>query len=686
MKAVIDFETRSRLDVRIVGPYQYSAHESTRIQCLSWKLDAGPVRTWTPLTVGFKTDSLDELFSAIRDGAEIEAHNASFERCIWDFLGPRHSFPPIALEQWRCSLARAAICGLPLGLDALCRFLGLPQQKDAEGAKLMKRLASDTSTGQAELFDRGFASDEELKRLFEYCEQDVRAEAQLDEVLPPMPKKELDIWRLDQEINHRGVEIDRKLCAAVEQKAISAKARLAEELAEITFSKVTAATQTKRIRQLLESKLDRQIDSLDEESLRNLLADDTITGVCRRVLEIRRDGGKSSTAKFPAMLGASQVDGRARYSLRYGGANTGRWAGSGIQPHNLPRGDVEDVDTLCEVLTDCDVFTVDTLYGDVIGAARSAARSAIVAAPGKSLVCWDLGQIEARNLAWQAQEKWKLKAFRECDANRELPDLYEQAYARAMGLDAAEVDKAGRQVGKCMELALGFGGGVGAFLAFTKVYGVKIGESYQVLCEMFPEDAGNSFENFAKQDGGKLTDRETWIAADILKTRWRRAHPATVAFWRRLEKTAIEVADGAYNAGRWQRVNSSLCTYLLHSNRRLFFWNLKAERREKGSPNLTYTKRATSGQMVREHTFGGKLCENIVQGESRDLLTEAMLSMRDEFPLVLHVHDEIVAEVDTAKAEDVLEAGYEHMKAASRKWARDLPLVSSGFISKRYKK
>ena len=434
-----DMETRSVLDVGEVGPNAYARHPSTEMIAAAWSIQRGNFRS--------KIKSWNKTQGKFRPPIEgkfiIFAHNSAFERSMWNYnLAPRGLVELQPLELFRCSAARAAMLGLPNSLGELAIALGLKNQKDKEGNVLMRQMATPANyLDEPNLFGEvgpiWRENKTDFERLTEYCEQDVAVESEADQIMGPMPESELAIWLLDQKINQRGITIDRKLCERGIEITSALMGDRGKSLSNLTDGYVIKATQIERIKDWLRIKGVFTPDGLGADALDNLLesdlpGDEKEVRRIRQVLEIRRDTAKSSTAKFGRMLERSADDGRMRDNLRYHGAFTGRWGGSGAQIQNYPRGKVKDDRTnnyLAKLFHDGDVDGIRLYYGDPVDAAKSMLRGCLVAEPGKVLLVWDFGQVEARGLPWLAGEEWKLKAFREMDADPSLPDMYERSYA-----------------------------------------------------------------------------------------------------------------------------------------------------------------------------------------------------------------------------------------------------------------
>ena len=688
----LDFETRSTVDLKEVGPVEYARHASTEVIAAAWSMQDGddyaPVRSWY-LGMSRKSKTNPYQLSYLNFDL-IAAHNSGFERAIWnELLVPRFGFKYVPIKRFRCSSARAAMLGLPASLEGVADALRLPVKKDVEGRALMLSMTSpQTVIKSPNLFGEiGPVYKEDrpsLRRLAEYCATDVEVEIAVDKVNGPMTPAELKIWLIDQEINQRGIRIDRPLCRRALAIVTATLKKRGAQLGELTGGDATKATQGARLIKWINWR-GVPCDSLGADIVAGLLDGDLPSDV-REVLEIRRDSAKSSTAKFARMLSRSASDGRMRDNLRYHGAFTGRWAGQGAQIQNYPRGSIEFMELLAECFANESIALIEMMFGDVVDAAKSLLRGCLIADDDSKLLVWDYAQIEARVLPWLSGETWKLNAFRELDAGRGF-DIYVLAYAVTFGVDPATVTKAQRQLGKVIELALGYGGGPGAFVSFAKIYRVEIADYLGELRAKFPDVATKAREAYNKRGRQSDIPRETWIAAEIVKTNWRAKHPKTVAFWYALNDAAIEcVRTGRRTAAgriRFQLVGQFL-KMILPSNRPISYFRPSVGEGRFG-PELVYWQ-TKDGRLMRITTYGGKLCENATQAVARDPMTDGMKRLRAaKFAMVGTVHDEVIAEEKSVIAQARLDEGKKLLEI-NAPWSKGLPLVVDGFVTNRYKK
>jgi hypothetical protein len=476
-----DFETRSVLELggkNSVGAYRYAEDESTTVLCLSYRKDNGPVKRWRP----GEPPPID-LLEHIADGGKLGAHNAAFERLIFNVVLPRMGYdhwPKVSIEQCDCTMIRAMALALPGKLEDLGPVLRLHERKDKEGSTLMKQMCKPRKAKKNEDPSVVYWIDDEasMSRLMDYCDQDVETETAADKKLLRLKDSEEKLWHLDQKINDRGVYLDlknaRKLMAIAKIVVAKADARMAI----LTLGAVTACTQAAAIAKWITSRgihcasvAKGEVDEILKAA--KWCGDDLVV----EVLQLRREFAKASTAKITTMFRCVCADFRARGLLQFLGALTGRWAGRLLQPQNLPRVDAKEdlprVEKVFAILEECGrnivraAVRIADEVGEVLPLISKCLRGLLMAAPDHKLVGGDLSNIEGRGVAWVSDEEWKLDMFRKVDA-KEIVDPYYAAYSKAFGVPIEEVTKPQRQVGKIIELA--------CFAAPTKVltnHGIK---------------------------------------------------------------------------------------------------------------------------------------------------------------------------------------------------------------------
>lgn len=635
-RAVIDFETRSTVDLKSTGVWPYAEHQSTEVYWLCYAIGDGAVQSWRP---GMPAPL--DLLEHIEAGGVVVAHNAQFEWCIWNIcLRQVHGYdwPELTVAQLDDTMSRALVMALPASLDGVTAALGLRHQKDAAGSRLMKQMAKPAPAALKKGLVKWYDDAERLERLRVYCVADVEAERELDRVLPPLSPLERRIWEWDQRVNQRGVAIDvenvRRAHAVIQHVMAAANARVSE----ITGGAVSAVTNHAALGKWLRARGVIGADNTQAETIELLLEGEHPDDV-REVLEIRRDAGKASVAKLPALLAQAARDSRAHGLLLFAGAGrTRRWAGRGAQPQNLPRPEFKQgaIDQILELLS---LFSVaelaealSALWGHPVTVLSSCLRAMFVAAPGLVLTASDLANIEGRVAAWLAGEQWKLDAFRAFD-NGTGPDLYKVAYARTFGGAPEDVgdDSDERQIGKVQELFLQYEGGEGAFSTGAAAYGFDILRSGQ-----------------SPRPGRKA------IPADKVQPAikgWRSAHPAIHGFWKQLNRAAILAVQ---NPGQAFSTENGKITFVrkthflfmrLPNGREIPYFKPHLSEGKYGLELRYWGVDSKTKQWTSLGTYGGKIFENAVQAISRDIFAEGMLRAEEAgMPVVMHVHDACVTE------------------------------------------
>jgi DNA polymerase len=633
---------------------------------------------------------VEELTDWIAANGLVEGHNVWFEFCMWmNQLVPHHGFPSIASSQWRCSAAKASAHSLPRALaDALramtahvaARLLGEPVgtvpmglSKDMEGAAVMRKLAKPRNPRKAEV---EWAAKYRIKRkyywheskalflrLFEYCRNDVLAEETLSQMLPDLSPTETDVFLLDREINLRGFRLDMQAVHAALSLIEKEEKLLNGELAVLTKGAVTKATQRVRMIKWFDT-MGLTLENTKAETIESELkltwqpADP-----CFRGLQLLKQLGRSSTAKYQRMVDHADLnDGRARGGLLYHGAGTGRWSGSGIQPHNFVRGNVSDQEALWEVLKSGERAAIMAFLdadgkalGSVMDALANALRGAIVASEDSELFVADYASIEARVLLWTAGDEEGLDIFR---SGR---DIYCEMASEIFGRKITKADKKERQIGKAAILGLGY----------------QMGWS--------------KFKDTAEKAGNVLTESFARTVVDVYRQKFVRVKE----LWSDQEKAAIRAVkapDRIIHCGKTAWVKEDRFLYcILPSGRRLAYPD--PEIRAKQTPwgvevdGLTYMGiNQLTRQWHRQTAYGGMLVENIVQAISRDLMADAMLRIErtGKYRVVLTVHDEIIAECGMQDAGDLKE--FEALMAECPPWATDCPVAVEGWHGTRYRK
>lgn len=732
--ADLDFETASPVDLKTAGVYVYAEDPATRMWLFSWSIGGGP-------KYRYHLGDADPvaLLDHIRNGGVVVAHNAPFERLIWRMIVTRWlpHWPLIQIEQQRCTMAKALALALPADLDTLGHVLGLTNTKDAEGTALMRQMMKPRRRNPDGTYI-WWDEPAKIERLGAYCDQDVRTEEEADRVLPDLTPYEQALWCLNEHINERGVYVDVDAISRAVDTAEAAKRRINARIRAVTQGAVQKTSQVKEIIAFINTR-GFQVESLrkgDHEELM-LLGDYSGDPLVREVIQLRRDGSKTSTAKYQAMLRCIGNDGRIRGMIQFDGAGkTGRFAGRLVQPHNLPRMD-PDVDgnmveytigLLTKHLSPTDVCELLEWagYSPLVALSKSV-RGAFRAEPGNEFFGGDFSNIEGRINAWLAGEQWKLLAFQAYDDGTG-PDLYKVGAAGILGKTPEKVTKNERQtLGKVPELACGFQGGVGAFVTMGQTQTPPLNPANMV--EPVLRAVGNERweKTLARYDGAfdayNLPETH-WAAIKITVENWRATNAAITHSWWELQDAAIEAVETpnvpvAVYSGRvhyvcvegWlycqlpstriiaycQPYLSTVATEMVKVNGkwtevdRFFPHELDALR---AAGCEFWTKYKTSvgywgidgetKQWTKQHLYGGLQCENIVQATARCVLDHALFRVEAAgYPIVLHVHDEILSEL--AKGIGSV-AEYKSLMSVKPDWLAGMPLAAAAWQDERYVK
>jgi DNA polymerase len=640
----IDIETYSSINLTKSGVYRYAESPDFEILLCGYSIDGGDVQV-IDLVSGEKLP--DKIIDALTDETVTKwAFNANFERiCLSRSLGlPTGKY--ISPASWKCSMIWAATLGLPLSLEGVGSVLKLDKQKLIEGKNLIKFFcqpcAPTKSNGQRNR-NYPYHAPDKWSKFIEYNTRDVETEMSIQEKLTkfPVPDSVWDEYHLDQEINDRGVALDKTLVRAAITMDDRSRARLTTEMKQLTELDNPNSVQQMKL-WLADNGL--ETDTLGKKTVVELLK--TAPPNLADVLSLRQQLARSSVRKYQAMENAVCADGRARGMFQFFGANrTGRWAGRLIQMQNLPQNRLNDLAEARSLVRCGDFGALDMLYEDVPDTLSQLIRTAFVPRSGSRFIISDFSAIEARVIAWLAGEQWRQKVFAKGG------DIY---CASASQMFRVPVEKHGinrhlRQKGKIAELALGYGGSVGALKAMGAL---EMG----------------------------IDEDELPLLVDA----WRQSNPRIVSLWWDIDKAAMEAVR--YKSTRSTHgitfsCQSGMLFITLLSGRRIAYVKPQIGENKFGGQCITYEGIGSAKKWERLDSYGPKLVENIVQATSRDILCTAMQELR-HCAIVMHVHDEIVIEADQQiSLNDVCEK-----MSQTPSWAEGLLLRADGYETEFYKK
>lgn len=710
----------SKKGLPVVGVAKYVEHPQAEVLSLAYDLKDGyGARLWTPQQKGLPHD----LFEYIKSGKLIEAWNVAFENWVWNKICvPKYGFPQWNILQLRCAAAKARAYALPGSLDPAGEVLNIIHKKDKRGKMLLNRFSIPRNPTRNNPAHRIYPHQDDLSRqLYEYNVRDIQAEAEISAQVPDLLPQELEFWQHDLSINYRGVAIDVELINLSMQIIEAAYDKYNTELFHLTNGEICSPSEvSKIIKWLMQNgvateKLDEESVEICIQALDNLTVPLPRQNEVKRVLEIRRDNSSAAVKKLYSMSNQVTKEGRLHDLFIYHSARTGRAAGSGPQPQNLPNSgpdvnqcnnpvcqrhfglqhvscpwcgavvgkevtewNAKAVDDAIEIIRSGDLGYVEYFYGNAIDVISGCLRGFFIAAAGHDLICSDYSAIEAVVLAALAGESWRLEVF------RTHGKIYEMSASKITGKPFDEYTlyrstsgkhHPDRKIGKVAELASGYQGWIGAWKAFGA-------------------------EEFFKNDDA--------MKEAILN--WRAASPKIVEFWGGqqdrfggthyygLEGMAVLALLNPYTP-----YSHNAITYVYYNDRDVLFCILPSGRSiVYHRPRLRHSERRVGtysisfegwnsnpkyGAMgwVRMDTYGGKLTENVVQAVSRDILAHAIVNLQKAgYPVVLHVHDEIVAEVPEGFGSvENFEAWMSYLPS----WAAGWPIkASDGWRRKRYGK
>jgi DNA polymerase len=622
----------------------------------------------------------------------IVAHNSMFDRTLlrhcWGIDAP--------VERWQDTMIKAMSHGLPGGLDKVGQIVGLDadQAKDKRGRDLIQLFCKPRPKNSTLRRATRETHPKEWAEFLEYSRQDIVAMRAIDRRLPVWNygagHAELALWHLDQRINDRGVAVDVELAEAAIDAVAREQKRLKAEVQEATDGLVHSASKRDQLLAFICTEYGVDLPDMKADTLRRRVEDPNLPEGVRLLLALRLESTKTSTAKYKALVNATSADGRLRNTLQFAGAQrTARWAGRIFQPQNMPRPDMKQPE-IDEGIDALKAGCAELFFSNTMRLTANTVRGCIVAPPGKKLVIADLSNIEGRGLAFLAGERWKLKAFADFDAGVG-EDLYKVAYGRSFNIDPKEATGQKRQIGKVMELGLGYEGGVAAFLTFAAVYQMDLEDLAKAVWATASHEALENAQGmwgWAKKKKRTLgLTMEVYVACEVLKTAWREAHANTRALWAAAAEAvrlAIKNPGESFPIGQHlkARRDGAWLRLRLPSGRYLCYINPDVD----DDGQITYFGvNQYTRQWGRIKTYGGKLVENATQAFARDVLAYNMPAIEQAgYEIVLSVHDELLTETPDEPGYNVDRlAG---MMATAPAWAQGIPLAAAGFETTRYRK
>lgn len=639
----IDLESFSDVDLVKCGVYAYADSPAFEILLFAYSFDGGETRI-IDLAQGEKLPA--EVEEAIFDVSVTKtAYNANFERtCLSKYFG--RYIPP---ESWHCSAVQAAMLALPRSLEDVGRVLGLDEQKMKEGKELIRYFCvpcKPTKANGGRTRNLPCHAPEKWELFKTYCKRDVDVEKSIRRKLHnfPIPESEMELYRLDQRINDRGVLVDMELV----RNAVSCE-RLHKEIVTKRAYELTGLENPNSVVQLKGwlGDMGMEAESLSKKAVAEMIA--VTEGEVEELLKLRLMLAKTSVKKYEAIERSACSDGRVHGMLMFYGANrSGRWSGKNVQLHNLPKNYLPDLELARNLVKQGRFEDIELLYDSTPNVLSELIRTAFIPKPGCRFVVADFSAIEARVLAWLSGEQWRLDVF------TSHGKIYEASASSMFHVPMEEITKGSplRQKGKLAELGLGFGGASGALISMGAL------------------DMG-------------LTEDEL----PPLVAAWRKANPHITQFWWDVDAAAVKAVTEKQRTKVGKIIfeyKSGILFITLPSGRKLSYVKPRMAVNRFGRDGLTYEGISENKKWSRIETYGPKLVENIVQGTARDLLAEAMLRVEKKgYPIVMHCHDEIIAEVPegSGSVDEMCE-----IMAIQPNWAEGLPLRADGYQCSFYQK
>lgn len=717
-----DLETFSAKDIR-AGSHTYAADPSAEVLLWGYAIDDAPAKVWD-VTAGPMPEELRQALDEVarKERRHVWQNGVMFDRVFLSYVMPEIELPMETLDD---TMVMAYQAGLPGSLKELCEVFHLSKDKakDADGSRLIQIFCKPLPTTWK--LDRATSKThpEEWAKFVNYCRLDIESMREVYKRLPAFNRtaKERELQVLDATINMRGIGVDVEFAEAAIATAERAKKDIDKQVFKLTDGRVVTAGQRDALIQFFFDKYGWQLKDMRKSELEKRMEDPDIPAEMKELIGLRLMGTKTSVQKYKRVVQGA-VDGRLRGCMQFRGASrTGRISGRTFQPQNLPRPLIKSQAEIEEIIEDTKLGILEICYDDVSVPLSSAIRSVIVPAAGNRLCVADFSNVEGRVLAWLAGEEWKLEAFREFDTLQTksgawaLPyrdgwfqewainakgdfihkghDLYKLTYARTFGIKPEDVTKDQRQMGKVLELALGYQGGPGAFATFAMNFGMDLDELAKTTEATIEESYWIESMGMLKWAKEKKLIRgmsqKAWVACNAIKSAWRKANSEIESFWYSLAKacqSAIKAKGVAFSAGRIVcKVSGNYLLMRLPSGRYLVYPAPRLpEEGEMCDFSFMGVNQYTK-KWERIPTYSGKLAENSVQGAACDLLLEAGPRLEAAgYHIVMSVHDEYITEIKDDNTRNHREM--EQIMSALPDWADGLPLVAAGFEAARYRK
>jgi len=651
----LDFETRSKADLKNTGASFYSKDSSTSILCFAYCIDSGPIKIHRTY---YKKKIPKKLRLAIESGHIVAAHNARFEYLIWNnILHERCGWPRIPIQQFLCTMGLCSRNGLPKKLEEAAKALHLPVQKDMEGHKVMLKMAKPRKPTKTNP-DEWFFSEDLYSRLCEYCIKDVETEKALCESLQDSNPSDIATWENSMIQNDRGIFVDKKTIERAIEIIKHEQDRTNRKLFKLTKGAIHSTNQTVAITKHLKG-----IKSLAAIRLDRYLADPKIPKYTKKILRLRQKMTKTSTSKLHRIYDRIESDGRIRDLTIYHGAHTGRDTGVGPQPLNMPRGDLDyrQIKRAVKLIRKKDISEIKKI-GPPLHVISSCARSLFMAGKGNRFLCADYSGIEARINFWLADEKEAIKAF------RQGKDIYKLTASKIYNKQINHITDSERFIGKQATLGLGYGMGWKKFID-------NMGDKFNLEIDI----------PFAKKVVSSYREMYTGVTGND-------------GNWGGLQQAAQYAVANPGVATEYKMIHyickdNVLCCGL-PSGRFLSYREPKISYDGYGRPKLSYkswTQRGNQRGWFTVDTYGGKLTENVVQSIARDLLVDSIKALEEKkYNVILSVYDEILCEVEKSfgSLDEMIAIMTKLPRVASNgmSWGEGIPLQAAGWEGKRYRK